>query len=124
VDSKMQALLDSIPDSPTRSRLEPYRELIRALRQKRKSFAEIAQILHLNYNVRIDPSNIHRFVKVRSKKPDVELLAPQPPNMPSSPTIRNQSPGGNAAPKKRFHYDPEQGLTLSDQDLNLKPSRD
>jgi hypothetical protein len=123
VDYKMQALLDSIPDSPTRSRLEPYRELIRALRQKRKTFAEIAQILLLNYNVRIDPSNIHRFVKVRSKQSRLEPV-PQLPNATSSPNIATQSAGENAAPKKRFHYDPEQGLTLPEEALNLKPRKD
>ena len=123
MDSKMQTLLDSIPDSPTRSRLEPYRELIRALRQKRKTFTEIAQILLLNYNVRIDPSNIHRFVKVRSKQSRLEP-APPPPNVPSSPNIVTQSAGGNAEPKKRFHYDPEEGLTLPGEALNLKPRKD
>jgi hypothetical protein len=120
----MQALLDSIPDSPTRSRLEPYRELIRGLRQKRQTFAEIAQILLIHYNVRIDPSNIYRFVKLRRKQTQLELSAPQAPNIPSSPTIRAQPSGGNPAAKKRFHYDPEEGLTLSDEALNLKPRKD
>ena len=85
MDSKMKAILDGTPDSPTRSKLEPYRELIRGLRQKRKTFPEIAQVLLTNYNVHIHPSNIHRFVKIRSKKQRSQFEIP--PTFPSTAPV-------------------------------------
>jgi len=68
MDPRMKAVLDSIPDSPTRSKLDPYQELIRGLRQKRKTFRQIAQILHTNFNVQIGHTAIYKFVKARSKR--------------------------------------------------------
>ena len=133
MDSKMKAILDGTPDSPTRSKLEPYRELIRGLRQKRKTFPEIAQVLLANYNVHIHPSNIHRFVKVRSKQrpsqfeipPDSSLSSAgiEAPSQFASAQSCSPPPAATAA-RKRFHFDPEEGLTLSDEVLNLKPKKD
>jgi hypothetical protein len=134
-----QALLDRLPDRPERSKLAPYRDLIRSLRQKRYTFREIAGLLATNYGLKVDHTTIVDFTKRRPNRSDVSLvstaerhnpLAPSSPvpatTLPRStqpPQIRVQASTPNV-PHKRFHYDPEEGLTLSDKDLNLKPRKD
>jgi hypothetical protein len=129
-----QALLDRLPDRPERSKLAPYRDLIRSLRQKRYTFREIAGLLATNYGLKVDHTTIVDFTKRRPNRSDVSLvstaerhnplapLSPVPATTPSitAPQIPVQASAPNV-PHKRFHYDPEEGLTLSDKDLNLKP---
>jgi hypothetical protein len=123
MDPKTRSILEAVPDSPTRSKLEPFRDLIKGLRQKRKTYREIAHILNLNCGLHVNQATIYKFVRVRSNPnrriplqlPDSESNTAPPPN-----PLAHTPPG----PRKRFHYDPEEGLTLSDEALNLKPRKD
>jgi hypothetical protein len=45
MDDKFGGLLDSLPEKPPRSRLEPYSELIVELRRRGRTYREIARIL-------------------------------------------------------------------------------
>jgi hypothetical protein len=122
MDPKTRSILEAIPDSATRSKLEPFRDLIKGLRRKRKTYREIAHILSLNFGLHINQATIYKFVRVRANPnrriplqlPDSETNTTPPPN-PSAHT----TPG----PRKPFHYDPEEGLTLSDEALHLKPKK-
>ena len=115
-DPDPKVLLDQLPHRHARSKLEPYSVLIRGLRQKRYTYQEIADTLGQHYNLRVDPSTVFDFCKRHRKEPQ--------PQLPPVPTEQQQSPSIPKVPKKRFHYDPDEGLTLPDEALNLKPKKD
>src|ERR1700686_5061169 len=89
VTSLSASEIDSLPDKPPRSKLEPHRELIRELRRKGRTYREVARLFHERLGLYVAPSTLHSFVKVRAKHhkrsqfelPMLELSAP------SSPTI-------------------------------------
>ncbi len=64
--AQFQDILDSLPEKPARSRLEPYRDLIEELRRRGRTFREIAHILAEKCHVETAASTIHDFVRVRS----------------------------------------------------------
>jgi len=45
MDANLQKLLDELPEKSPRSRLEPYREFIEQLRNKGRTYRNIAEIL-------------------------------------------------------------------------------
>jgi len=67
MDANLQKLLDELPDKPPRSRLEPYREFIEALRSKGRTYRNIAEILAEKCGVRVTGSGVHDFVRSRSR---------------------------------------------------------
>jgi len=54
---------------PFQSKLVPFTDLIRELRQKGKSYQQIAEILRTEHGMPTAASSIYGFVKVRSKPP-------------------------------------------------------
>ena len=66
MDGKLQYILDSLPEKPPRSRLEPYRELIEELRRRGRTYREIAHVLGEKCHLETAVSTIHDFVRVRS----------------------------------------------------------
>ena len=95
-----------------RSKLEPYRELIRNLRRKGLSYRQIAAHLQQHYGVYAAISTIHSFVKVRSKHRKREQYEMLPPEhemtiTPSEdPIARLKSrPARTATAGRPFHYD-------------------
>jgi hypothetical protein len=54
---------------PYQSKLVPFTDLIRELRQKGKSYQQIAEILRTEHGTPTAASSIYGFVKVRSKPP-------------------------------------------------------
>jgi hypothetical protein len=80
---RFQDILDSLPENPPRSRLEPYRDLIEELRRRGRTFREIARILGEECHVETAASTIHDFVRVHSRRER------QPPRRhPKDPTKR------------------------------------
>ena len=67
MDTKFKEILDGLPDKPPRSRLEPYRELIRELRRRGRTFRDIAHILAEKCEVQVTASGVHDFVRNRSR---------------------------------------------------------
>src|SRR5579863_7518221 len=61
---ELEAILDSLPSQPPRSRLDPYAELIDELRRRNWTYRGIAQVLAEKCNLKISPSNIHHFMKL------------------------------------------------------------
>jgi hypothetical protein len=55
-----KAILDRLPEKLPRSRLEPYRELIR---RRGRSFREIVQVLGEKCGVNVVPSTVYDFAK-------------------------------------------------------------
>jgi hypothetical protein len=82
VDGQFQDILDSLPEKPPHSRLEPYRQLIDELRRRGRTFREIAHILREKCHVETAASTIHDFVRVRSRRER------QPPRRPFQDTTK------------------------------------
>lgn len=56
-------ILDSLPEKPPRSRLEPYRELILEMRRRGRPLREIVHVLGEKCGIHVVPSTVHDFVK-------------------------------------------------------------
>ena len=61
-------LLDEIPERPPRSKLELHADVIAALRQKRRTYSEIAEFFREHLAITVAPSTIHDFVRVRRRR--------------------------------------------------------
>jgi hypothetical protein len=59
-------ILSALPERRSRSRLEPYGELIRQLLRRGRTYREIAAILIEKCHVHASISTIHDFVRVRA----------------------------------------------------------
>jgi hypothetical protein len=68
MDDKVKEILDRLPVKPPRSRLELHAALIEEMRRRGRTFVEIARVLAEECHVSSSPSNIHHFVKVRTRK--------------------------------------------------------
>jgi hypothetical protein len=66
MNTKFKEILDGLPDKPPRSRLEPYRELIRELRRRGRTYRDIAHILADKCQIQVTASGVHNFVQARS----------------------------------------------------------
>jgi hypothetical protein len=82
---------------PARSKLEPYADLIRELRQRRWTFQRIAAALRERFGVSASPSTIHDFVRVRAHRPRIEPMPTTPAESPIEPIPARR--------KRRFHLE-------------------
>jgi hypothetical protein len=94
-DEKITDFLTRAEARPAPSKLEPYHELIRTLRQRRWAYTEIAVALRDEFGVSAAPSTIHAFVKVRTRKKAVASLPPLDSQPAVSPPLK----------RPRFHLD-------------------
>jgi len=109
VNAKFQAILDSIPPKkPTRSKLEPYAELINELRKRGRSYREIAQILRDRCELSVGVHTLYNFVRVRRLGADASL-----PHTPGS-----LEEGRNAPPAQQ----PEQPFAAGILSVNRTPN--
>ena len=67
MDSKFEAILNSLPSKKPRSRMEPYSELITEMRQRGRTYREIAQVLKKSCGLKVGASTVNDFVLARSK---------------------------------------------------------
>lgn len=100
LDEKIGNFLARAASKEAASKLEPFAELIRTLRQRRWTYTEIADTLRTEFGVMVHRTTVHAFVKVRSgnKTGPLTMQAPLPSN----------GPGATAAtsPKRqRFNLD-------------------
>ena len=66
MDENIRTALDQTPDRAPRSKLEPHADLIRQLRRKGRTYQDIAQFFAEHLNIKVAPSTIHAFVRVRA----------------------------------------------------------
>lgn len=59
--------LDSLPDDPSRSRLEPFKPFILRWRREGRSYERIRQILRDECHVEVAHATLFKFVKLRSR---------------------------------------------------------
>jgi hypothetical protein len=67
VDAKCEAILNNLPSKQPRSRLEPYGELITEMRNRGRTYREIAQILKKTCGLKVGSSTVNDFVLARAK---------------------------------------------------------
>jgi hypothetical protein len=67
VNTKFEAILNSLPSKEPRSRLEPYSELITEMRKRGRTYREIAQVLKKSCGLKVGASTVNDFVLARSK---------------------------------------------------------
>jgi hypothetical protein len=97
LDDQITDFLATADGLPAQSKLEPYMELIRGLRQKRWTYRKIAAALKDRFGLSAAPSTIHDFVRVRAKQPHAgPLPQPRTPELPQP---------GPVPRKPRFHLD-------------------
>jgi len=72
LDDQIANFLANADARPTRSKLEPYADLIRELRQRRWTFRKIADALRERFAVTASPSTIHDFARVRAQRARAE----------------------------------------------------
>ena len=70
MDDKLQDILDGMPEKPPRSSLEPYRELIKELRRRGRTYREIAHILAEKCQLRAAASTVNRFLRKNETWPE------------------------------------------------------
>jgi hypothetical protein len=107
---------------PFQSKLEPFADLIRDLRRRRKSYREIAEILRDEHGIVADRTTVWSFVKVRSKHRHVftmaEELVPARAAKSSSDPIAALKAKPVPVPKKPlFIFDENKPLTLKTEQL-------
>lgn len=91
MDETFQAILDSLPPKPPRSKLEPYAELIHELRRRGRSYREIAAILGERCGVRVGIHTVHNFVRVRAAAPKKTRSAARPTSEKSASLITSSN---------------------------------
>ena len=67
MDTKFEAILNSLPAKEPRSRLEPYSELITEMRKRGRTYREITQVLKKSCGLKVGASTVNDFVLARSK---------------------------------------------------------
>jgi len=77
---------------PFQSKLEPHRDFIEKARREGKSYVKIANLLLNEEHLKVAPSTIYSFVKVRSRRrrvvtmlPDETIFTPPPARSVSPP---------------------------------------
>lgn len=96
IEQKIAAFLDRADPKAGASKLEPYTELVRTLRQRRWTYSGIAGALQEEFGVTVSPSTIFAFVRVRAKRKRIVEL----------PTLRCVEHLAVKSPRKqRFNLD-------------------
>jgi hypothetical protein len=128
MDPTLLSLLETIPQTPPRSKLETHRELIRQLRRKGCTYRDIVRILHERVGLDVAVSTIHSFIKVRAKHRK-QVQYELPPLEPESSLNTRLSPDDVASriaalkakpveqngKPKHFHFEESEPLKLVSQ---------
>ena len=134
MDPNISKLLDEIPEKPPRSKLELHADVIAALRQKRRTYHEIAEFFRDHLSITVSPSTIHDFVRVRrrrGKRPAISNSDPhigKPRDDAARPASNFTAPGDDvhqtiAAVKRRTPAEPPQPVFTYDENEPLKLRR-
>jgi hypothetical protein len=116
MDERFQAILDSLPPKPARSRLEPYAELIHELRRRGRSYREITAILADRCGERVGVHTLYNFVRVRT--PALKKTS-KPPR--AAATGAGARPGSAVASGSRGGDGPNQEVWERIQALKERP---
>ena len=128
MDPTLLSLLDSIPQKPSRSKLETHRERIRQLRRKGCTYRDIVCILQERVGLDVAVSTIHSLIKVRAKhRKQVQYELPplesesslstnmNPNDVASRIAALKAKPVEHKAKPKHFHFEESEPLKLVSQ---------
>ena len=102
LDEKITEFLAHAKPKAAQSKLEPYAELIRTLRQRRWTYLQIAATLQTEFGVTVAANTIFAFVKVRSGKGKGVLTM----STPEVASVTLPKPAGpNQPARRRFNLD-------------------
>jgi hypothetical protein len=110
-------ITSSVRGNPYQSKLEPFEDLIRDLRRRRKSYRLIAQMLRDEHGVVTDHTSIWSYVKVRSRSRPVYTMTEntgrqRPTPSALDPIARLKAKPVATPPALVFQYDENKPLTL------------
>lgn len=104
MEERFRDILNDHPPRRSRSRLEPYADLIVELRTRGRSFREIAELLGEKFDVAVTAAGVHDFVRRSKAKAQKRSVSPQPSySLPKATT-----------PQSPFTFDEAEPLKLSD----------
>src|SRR5580700_12093703 len=92
MNPNISKLLDQIPEKPPRSKLELHADVIATLRQKRRTYREIADFFRDHLAITVAPSTIHDFVRVRRRRGKRNIVSSSQPTHAPSPPAKGISP--------------------------------
>jgi len=111
MDEAFKQILDTLPARKTRSRLEPYGELIREMRLRLYTFGEIAAFLGDRYGVTVTASGVHDFVRRRTRWNGARTFAAE-----TGAVRSNTKPSvDSSVDPTGFTYDPAEPLRLDNK---------
>jgi len=64
----VRQIIESLPEKRSRSRLEPYRQLIAELRRLGRTYREIAHVLREKCQVQVSAVAVHNFVRIHLRR--------------------------------------------------------
>ena len=113
----MSKIHPSVRGNPFQSKLEPFADLIRDLRRRRKSYRLIAQMLRDEHGVVTDHTSVWSYVKVRSRSRPVytmteDIVRKHPTPSALDPIARLKAKPVVAPATPIFQYDENKPLTL------------
>ena len=130
MDDNIRTVLDQMPEK-NRSKLEPHADVIRELRRKGRTYEEIANFLSERFDLKVAPSTIHAFVRVRARRHQRLRIELPPPNLLGTVSMGSDRPSTEdvsevnkkiealkrrplieQATKPQFEYDEDQPLQL------------
>lgn len=97
LEQKITDFLAAADTLPAKSKLEPFAELIRALRRKRWTYRRIAVTLREEFGVTVAASTVHNFLSVRARRKLDPVEKPAATTPPTVPVV--------VAKRPRFHLD-------------------
>jgi hypothetical protein len=92
MDERLQSIYDSVPDPVSRSRLEPYRELILRWWRRGHSYRGICKLLSEKCGVGIGRTALQEFIQRRSRPRQVQPELQNQPVVVGDPSDREPLP--------------------------------
>jgi hypothetical protein len=118
MNDQMRAVIEELPDKPSRSRLEPYKEFIEELRRRGRTYKDIASIFAEKFSIRVTAAGVHDFVR-RRRPADLKAKPKDPKGIASqidlpveaAPIVAGKT--GPAPDPQAFQFDPDEPLRLT-----------
>ena len=127
-EDQLRNIIAALPEKLSRSRLEPYRQLIGELRRRRRTYREIADVLAEKCDLRISATAVHNFVRLHlRRKPNRQksLSAQSTSRREISPTeMRISAPKANDPERKEPAGDREIWQRIAELKRRISPAEE
>jgi len=124
-DDKIRDIVASLPEKPSRSRLEPYRQLIAELRRLGRTYREIAHILGEKCQLQVSAVAVHNFVRLhlRRKRNPAKREAPRSFERPQirTPVVTEREANANIRKRSENPAVPDVEVRRRIEELKRRP---